>query len=184
MANKLKTSTRDAIHSSATTALIFRGTKSFVVIFLDPNEVDLQYIGGGHNEVGDGTNSPLARPFGRVKVIGVDGRDFRWSRAGGGMGNESGGAVLDAGGPVHHLESRVAHLGSQSPSHARVWERRRERKTKTYEPRQPDGVSSSSSLKLGRRELGQHMQKFHPTPQGFSNLRISPPGNSRSTILP
>lgn len=126
MTNKLEASTGDAIHSSATATLVFRGTKSFVVIFLDPNEVDLQYIGGGHNEVGDGTNSPLARPFGRVEVIGVYGRDFCGSRVGGGMGNESGGAVLDAGGQVHHLESRVAHLGSQSPSHARISEAKAE----------------------------------------------------------
>jgi len=27
------------------------------------------------------------------------------------VGNEAGGAVVDAGGPVHHLVRRVAHLG-------------------------------------------------------------------------
>lgn len=111
MADELKPSTSEAIHGATSAMLVAGGPRDPVIILLDPNEVDLQDIGRGHDEVGDGTDSPLGGPLRRVEVVGLGRGNLRGWRVGRGVGDEPRGAVLDARRPVHHLERRVAHLG-------------------------------------------------------------------------
>lgn len=83
-------------------------------VLLDPDDVDLEEVPGGDDEIGDGSHALLlARgPLEGLELVGGerrgDGGDHDVS---GGVGDETGGAVLDAGGVVHHLERRITHGG-------------------------------------------------------------------------
>lgn len=102
VANKLQGSTGDAGHEA--TAL---GVGSGVG-FLNPNDVNLEDIGGGDDEVRDRTNALTARPIG-VEVVGRKRRDELRSEIGNGVSEVAGSAVFDACRPVHHLVRRVTH---------------------------------------------------------------------------
>lgn len=110
MANEFEAGTTEPIRDAHTTLLASGSGGRSAIVFLDPDKVNLQHIPGRHDEIGDGPDPSLGRPFG-FEIVGLDGGHL------GGevrrrVGDESGGAVLDPGGPVHHLEGGVAHLDS------------------------------------------------------------------------
>lgn len=109
MADKLEAGCTKPIHYSAPATRLARDRSNPGVVFLDPNGVDLNHIGGSDNEVGDGADPPLGGRL-RVKIVGLERRQDRGGDGvSGGVGDESRGAVLDPRRPVHHLEGGVAH---------------------------------------------------------------------------
>lgn len=114
MANELERNAGDAVqHSAALDSELLAAAAAAPprLLLLNPNDVDLEDVGGGYDEVGDGADSALGRggPVGLEVVAGGDGNLHR-SCVGDGVGYVAGGAVLDAGGPMHHLEGRETHL--------------------------------------------------------------------------
>ena len=89
---------------------------STVPFLLNPNHVDLEDVGGGYDDVRHGADAALggSGPIGVEVVAGGDGNLHR-SCVGDGVGDVAGGAVLDAGGPMHHLEGRETHPLVTSP---------------------------------------------------------------------
>lgn len=79
---------------------------------MNSHNVDFQHIAGGDDEVGYRTDFAAGGGVVGVEVVGLNGRDAR-DEVGAGVSDEAGGAVLDAGRPVHHLVRREAHLGME-----------------------------------------------------------------------
>lgn len=131
MANELERNAGDAVqHSAALDSELLAAAAAAPprLLLLNPNDVDLEDVGGGYDEVGDGADSALGRggPVGLEVVAGGDGNLHR-SCVGDGVGYVAGGAVLDAGGPMHHLEGRETHLSGIESN--RICHTRRERAT-------------------------------------------------------
>lgn len=113
MADELEAGPAEPVHDPTPAAGLAGGRSSPGVVFLNPNGVDLDHIGGGDDEVGDGADPPLGVGLG-VDIVGVDRRQDRGGDGiGGGVGDESRGAVLDPRRPMHHLEGGVTHLGRE-----------------------------------------------------------------------
>ena len=106
LADEFKRSARNSGHNTAAPG--FRGELGFSdVFFLNPNHVHLKNVGCGDNEVGKGSGLALGGPL-RLEIVGLN----RWNLGrgiGAAVSDEAGGAVLDAGGPMHHLVGGVAH---------------------------------------------------------------------------
>ena len=76
---------------------------------MNSHNVDFKNISGGDDEVRHRTNfAARGGPVG-VEVVGLNRRDSR-DEVGAGVSDEAGSAVLNPGGPVHHLVGREAHL--------------------------------------------------------------------------
>lgn len=106
MADELKRSSGDTSQDAAPLGFSVCFRVSFL---LNPNGVNLENIGGGDNEIGNGTNGLGSGGPVRVQIVSLNRRDF-WSEIGGGVGNEPGGAILDSRGGVHQLVRCEAHL--------------------------------------------------------------------------
>ena len=115
MTNEFQRGAGEAIHEAAAHRFDWSpgggvpggGGRSF---FLDSNNVELEDIGGGDDEVRDWAQVVAARrPVGVEAVGGGDRRDAR-SEVGARLGDEAGTAGLDSGWIVHHLVGGVAHL--------------------------------------------------------------------------
>ncbi|GMP24207.1 hypothetical protein CsSME_00001552 [Camellia sinensis var. sinensis] len=107
MANEFERSPRCTGQNAAT--LGFRGSSgvSAAAFFLNPNYVNLQNVSGGDDEVGNWANGLGLGPVG-VEIVGLNGRNLG-AKVGATMSDESGGAVLDARGRVHHLVGCETH---------------------------------------------------------------------------
>lgn len=106
LTDEFKGSARNSGHN--TTTLGFSGGSGFsAVVFLNPNHVYLKNVGCGDNEVGKGSDLALGGPL-RLEIIGLNWCDLG-REIGAAVGDEAGGAVLDSGGPVHHLVGCVTH---------------------------------------------------------------------------
>lgn len=104
MTNELKRGTRDTIQGT-------RICRGFRRIMLKTNHINFENIGGSDYEIGNGTKVVGLRDPIRVKVVvGLKRRDTRCEiRAG--VGEKTGGAVVDAGWPLHHLVCGETHGG-------------------------------------------------------------------------
>lgn len=119
MAHELEGNAGDAVQYSAALSEPLPPrlqAASTVPFLLNPNHVHLEDVGGGYDDVRHGADPALggSGPIGVEVVAGGDGNLHR-SCVGDGVGNVAGGAVLDAGGPMHHLEGRETHPLVTSP---------------------------------------------------------------------
>lgn len=76
---------------------------------MEPDDVELEDISSGHDEVGYGAYVAAVGQVG-VEVIGLYGRNSG-GEVGAGVDYEPGSAVLDTRRPVQHFVGREAHLG-------------------------------------------------------------------------
>lgn len=113
MAHELEAGPEDPVERGGRGAPVLGGRRR-----LGPDGVHLQHVGGRHDEVGGGAEAPGPPRRGRGVGVALGPRGRRPLRGrgegggvGGAVGDEAGGAVLDARRPVHHLVRRVAHLG-------------------------------------------------------------------------
>lgn len=75
MGNEIEGGPGDAIHEA--TALGFGGGPGVsVALFLKSDDVELEYVSGSDDKVGDGANVAAVGPVG-VEVVVLDGRDSR-----------------------------------------------------------------------------------------------------------
>lgn len=100
----------DAATGPAHATWLTGGLRGPGVVLLNPQDVYLEHIASGYDEVGDGTNPPLGGELG-VEIVRRNRRDRGGNGIGGGVSDESRRAVLDPGRPMHHLKGSVAHLG-------------------------------------------------------------------------
>lgn len=108
MAGKLERGPGDT-RQDPTTRRVAGRPSSPAVFFLGSDDIDLEDIGGGDDEVGDWADAALGcGPFG-IEIVGVDGRDLG-GEISSGVGDVSGIAVLDPGRAMHQLEGSVAHV--------------------------------------------------------------------------
>lgn len=81
---------------------------------LEADDVDFEDVSGGDDEVGErGVVAGTWGPVGVEVVVGWRNDGLR-SEVGAGMGEEAGGAVFDAGGPLHHLVCGETHGGERN----------------------------------------------------------------------
>lgn len=107
MGNELEGGPGEAIHEA--TALGFgRGPGVSVALFLESDDVELEDISRGDDEVGDGADVAAVGPVG-IEVVGLGGRDSG-DEVGARVGDETRRAVLNPRRPLHHLVGRKAHL--------------------------------------------------------------------------
>lgn len=123
MAHEFKRSSRNTVHGS--TALGLAGI--FITVFLHSHDVHFENIRGGDDEIRDRSDLP-PRQVVRLKIVVLQRRNpgGEIRRA---VSDETRSAVVDAGGPVHHLVGREAHFlrTRASPWATEGVERERER---------------------------------------------------------